>query len=320
METVLINGHNQFVFSEEEKEKIRDLFVNHNYSQRALMREFNCTQKPISRVLNELGLDHSRGNLSGYKYYFSNEIYCEDEEKLVLNRINNIPSKVQKWSIDEDYFNDLRNPEVIYTIGFLYADGCNHDNNISLCLEEKDGYILERINRNLKNEKPVTFLDKSNKHDFGYNYENQYALHIYNYKISQVLSILGIVPRKSLILTFPKWLHPSMYNHFLRGVFDGDGSVYCYDRKNTTPQYVLTITSTEEFCKALCDISAKYLNIRGHYYDASCHNGITRVFSICGKNVVQKFMEWLYKDGTIFLQRKYDRYCDYFNINNSLIA
>jgi len=29
---------------------------------------------------------------------------------------------------------------------------------------------------------------------------------------------------------------------------------------------------------------------------------------------------WIYQGAEIFLQRKYDRYCKYYNINNSLIA
>ncbi len=321
METKLVNGHNQFVFSQEEKDLIYDLYVNQNYSQRALMRKFGCTQKPMSRVLEELGLDHSRGNLSAYKYNYANGIYSEDDENRVLSELRKVPNKKQKYNINEYYFDNIRNPEVIYTIGLLYADGCNHEEtSITLSLEEQDGYILNQINQNIGNEKEIKYKDLSNKHDFGYTYKNQYQLDIYNSRIAKVLSILGMKPRKSLILEFPTWLHPSMYSHFVRGVFDGDGSVHKFDRLNSTPQFNLTITSTEQFCKALTDISAQYVNILGHIYDASCHNGITKVFTLTGVNVVSKFMMWMYQDATIFLQRKYDRYCNYFNINNSLTA
>ena len=55
-------------------------------------------------------------------------------------------------------------------------------------------------------------------------------------------------------------------------------------------------------------------------YDASCHNGITSVFSICGNNVCKKFLDWIYKDATIYLERKYKRYVDYYELNNSLSA
>ena len=319
METVLINGHNQFVFSDEEKDEIRNLFVNEGLSVRKLMEKFGCSQKPMNRVLDELGLDYSRGNLTSFKYNFLYDIYDEREELNIKKMISEIPSKKQKYSINDFYFDDLRDPEVIYTIGFLYADGCNSDEYVRMSLEEGDVEILKRINSNMCNEKDVQFEDKSDKHDFGYTYKNQYKLEIRNKRISKVLSILGVVRNKSLILTFPKWLHPSMYSHFIRGVYDGDGSLYRYFNNNKPRNTTVTITSTEEFCKAIIDICAKYIGIKSNLYDASCHNGITKVFSITGCNVCKKFLDWIYKDSTIHLERKYNRYCDYYDIEKSTI-
>ena len=84
--------------------------------------------------------------------------------------------------------------------------------------------------------------------------------------------------------------------------------------------YVLTITSTRQFCEALSDIIAKYVGVRCGIYDASCHNGITKVLSVSGKNSVRKIMDWMYQDANIYLIRKYNRYIDYFYTNNSLSA
>lgn len=322
MELKLIDGHNRIVFDKQDEKHIIELFVNDGLSCRAISRFFGIkTIKPIVTVLDKYKLDHTRGNLTSFKYYFPNGIYDEEYENSIREMIRQIPSKKQKYDINDYYFDNIRDPEVIYTIGFLYADGCNYDcTDISLCLEERDGYILKRINTNIKNEYPVKYVDLSNKHDFGYNYENQYRLSIYNKRIAKVLNILGVTPKKSLTLTFPRWLHPSMYNHFLRGVYDGDGSIYRYIREKSTPQFNLTITSTETFCKSMVDICASYLRILGHIYDASCRNGVTKVFTLCGPIPTKKFLDWLYKDATIFLDRKYNRYCDYYNINKSDVA
>lgn len=323
MDIQLINGHNQVVFSEEDKIKIYDLFVNHDYSQRKLMREFGCAYKPMSRVLDELGLDHTRGNLTGFRYYYPNGIYSKIDEAAIVETLAHMqymPPKIQRYSIDAYYFDDLRNAEVVYMLGLLFADGCNSDRNIVMCLEEQDKYMLDVINTNLQNENPIKFKDMSSKHDFGYTYKNQYALTIYNRRIVEVLQLLGLVNRKSWNLTFPTWLHPSLYSHFIRGYFDGNGSICKGGRTDSTNRYLLTITSTVDFCQAIVDICAKYIGIRGHIYDASNHNGITKVFSISGINVTKTFMDWMYQDATIFLRRKYNRYCDYFNVNNSLLA
>ena len=79
-------------FSKEEKERIIKLFKDDGYSCRRITKEFNLkSPKPIIRVLDEFGLDHSRGNLSSYKYYYSDGIYNEQDEKNILNEILNIP-------------------------------------------------------------------------------------------------------------------------------------------------------------------------------------------------------------------------------------
>lgn len=316
------SNHIRYIFTDDEKNHIKNLFIDKGYSMRKISSEYGCNPSVVGRILDEFGIDHSRGNLSSFKYNYPDGIYDENEERCVKSLIDQIPSKKQKYDINDHYFDDLRNPEAIYTIGFLYADGCNHDKLlVTLSLEEKDVEILQVINSNMKNEKPVTFHDKSNKHDFGYDYENQYQVAIYNKRIATVLDILGVVPKKSLILEFPKWLHPSMYSHFIRGVFDGDGSIYRYFDKTGKPRNTtLTITSTEQFCKAIVDISAKYIGINSNIYDASCHNGITRVYSITGYNICKKFLDWMYKDSTIHMRRKYDRYIDYYYVDKSASA
>ena len=84
-----------------------------------------------------------------------------------------------------------------------------------------------------------------------------------------------------------------------------------------------------------CDGLKKYLEeklgiMSCHIYDASCHNGITRIFNI-GKNADKiHFLEWMYDDADIYLRRKYEKYLEikeyYYNkykhidINNSLLT
>ena len=321
MELKLINGHNQCVFSEEEEKDIVNL-VSNGASVRSVMRKYNITKKPINRVLDKYGVDHSRANFNGFEYNFPDGIYSEEIEKEILELNSSIGldnDLKRKYNVNHYYFDNPYTEDKLYTLGFLYADGyVDKDCRISLSLEERDGYILERINNNLSNEKPVEYIDYSNKHDFGYTYENQHNLTINSKKINTVLQNLGVYNKKSLILDFPKWLKPEWYPHFIRGVYDGDGSVYLNNYRGKRAVTV-TITSTEQFCKALVDICAKYIGIKAHIYDASCHNGITKVFTLCGRNVTRKFLDWIYQDANIYLQRKYDRYIDYFDINNSTV-
>lgn len=65
----------------------------------------------------------------------------------------------------------------------------------------------------------------------------------------------GCIPQKSLILKFPE-ISKELIPHFIRGYFDGDGSVGIYN--NSSIKKALTLRSsiccgTELFLKDLCD-------------------------------------------------------------------
>ena len=207
-------------------------------------------------------------------------------------------------------------------MGLLHSDGSNNINKstISISLQEEDKDILEQIRLEVNSEKPLEYLDYSDKHDFGYTYKNQYRLLLFSKHMCEELNNKGITPNKSLTIGFPNWLNTNLIPHYVRGVYDGDGSIYRSYRNDNNLPITVTITATESFCKVLKDICKKELNISAGIYDASCHNGITKVFTLSGRNIAKKFLDWIYQDADLFLQRKYDRYCKYYNINNSLSA
>lgn len=65
------------------------------------------------------------------------------------------------------------------------------------------------------------------------NGKKKYSLQITSNILSNALSNLGAVPNKSLILKFPtfKQVPEKLMPHFIRGYFDGDGSVWNGKRK-----------------------------------------------------------------------------------------
>lgn len=102
-----------------------------------------------------------------------------------------------------------------YVLGFIYADGCliEHKNGYNgLDITSKDLGILRLIKRQLKAE-----------HKIGKK-ERGYRLQIRNKNIYKDLLTYGLTPRKSKTIIFPNI--PKKYSsHFIRGLFDGDGSV-----------------------------------------------------------------------------------------------
>lgn len=277
-------------FSEKEKKNIVDMY-NAGMSTVKIGKIFNVTNKVIARILDEFG-------------------------------IKRVGHGRRKYSLDENYFDKIDTPNKAYILGFLFADGSNNPSKstVSISLQEEDKYILNAMKNEIRSEKELEFIDCSNKHDFGYNYKNQYRLLIFSARICNALQNIGMVQNKSLILKFPKSLNQELYPHFIRGYFDGDGSFCPHYTKDGKFQPCITFTSTEDFCVKLQEILKTELNIPGgNIYDASCHNGVTKVLSIGGANQTKRILDWIYSDAELYLTRKYNKYLgSFYNINNSI--
>lgn len=283
--------YNKIIFNESQLKNIRESYLN-GESSVSIGKRYNTNHKPILRELHKMGVEVNQSKM------------------------------VRKYKLNENYFDNIDTSNKAYIMGFLHSDGSNNINKstISLSLQEEDREILEQIRKEIGSTKPLEYLDYSNKHDFGCSYKNQYRLNIFSKHMCKELNNKGITPNKSLTIGFPNWLPKDLISHYVRGVFDGDGSIYQSYRNDNNKPITLTITATESFCKELRNICKQTLNINAGIYDASCHNGITKVFTISGRNIAKKFLDWIYKDADLYLQRKYDRYCKYYNINNSQSA
>ena len=268
----------------EEKERICKLYLD-GMSTVQIGKMYGTWNHSIANVLIENGIDRDR-------------------------RLS-----TRKYTLNEHYFDNIDTPTKAYIYGFLLSDGSNNPDKqtVSISLQEEDKDILEFMRNEIQSTKPLEYLDYSNKHDFGYNYKNQYRLLLFSDKICSALTKHGLVKNKSLVVEFPNFtdnLIPSM----VRGMWDGDGTIGLY-KDNTIN---VSLTATEMFCTGLKKYLEDNLNIFScHIYDASCHNGVTRCLSI-GKNADKiKFLNWMYKDADVYLKRKYDKYIEILNYYNS---
>lgn len=291
-----------------------DFIAKNNEVSWATVYRIICNRKDFIRD----EIDICNYYLNGYstveiskKYEVNNHLIGRILEK------HNIPRTGvgrRKYSLNEHYFDEIDSPEKSYILGLLYADGSNNEKKytISISLQENDKDTLEKIRLLVESEKPLEYLDYSNKHDNGYTYKNQYRLLFFSSYMCKTLKEKGVYPNKSLKLEFPIWIDEEYVRHFIRGYFDGDGCV-CFSNNGNC---IVTITSTESFCSVFKNYIESLLKIHVTITDASCHNGITKVVSISGKNQVKKFLDYIYNDSTIHLERKYKLYKNkYYNFS-----
>lgn len=221
-----------------------------------------------------------------------NSVACLlNREGLIGKRANN---HFRKYKINQNYFDVIDSEEKAYFLGFLCADGCNHKNNtkISMFLKESDKEVLTKLNNLLQPDKPLIYCKKK----IG---SNQYGIQISNRRISDNLNRLGCIPQKTFTLDFPNENQvPKLFlRHYLRGFFDGDGWL---------GKGEISITSSNLFCQKLSDFLFEEFEIQTR---PRAKGKVTELcFREFGKQI---FLDWIYNNSNIYLERKYKRYLEY---------
>lgn len=310
--------------SESEYETIVDLYHN-GYTQQKIADQYNVSSGVIGAILKKMNVKCTKNKISQSEYDNIVALYLSGvsaeciskqygvcggtigkvlEQSGVTKRKSGDYSR--KYTFNEHYFDEFISNKQAYILGLLYADGCNYppQNQIRIELQERDKDILEKINVELNNEKPLKFSDRQKQHP---TYQNTYSVELCSKHFAKTLSNLGVVPRKSLILTFPDWLSQDFYAAFLLGYSDGDG---CISKDISRASW--SIVGTEEFCvrvdKILTELVGVDKCILHTTADAKENNTNTRVLYVNGVDNVKKVLDYIYKDAELYMQRKYDIY------------
>ena len=100
-----------------------------------------------------------------------------------------------------------------------------------------------------------------------------------------------------------------LIRHFIRGYVDGDGTlgVYPHSKSNPNLEASLLIVGTKPFLEGV----QKYLGIDGFLMQKPNCNELTYRLGYSTKKA-EKVAEFLYKDSTIYLDRKYNIYTTKF--------
>jgi len=210
-------------------------------------------------------------------------------------KLRNLSDSHKTLNYDETYFEKIDTEAKAYFLGLLYADGnvCIKGNRkrFQITLQDEDIPTLEKLLKEVGGGN----LYKDRKYT---------KISIYNSKMVDDLIKLGCVPSKSLILKFPKNIIPdNLMNHFIRGFFDGDGSVV----KIKDIGYTINFTSVESFLNPLKEIllnngiklSKFYIRYKNKL------NSAGSMYFYQSKRKEKIFYNYLYKNATIYMDRKY---------------
>ena len=137
----------------------------------------------------------------------------------------------------------------------------------------------------------------------------KYTFKFSNEKIVRDLNKNGVYTCKSLTLEYVPNIKKNLMNHFIRGYFDGDGSICSwYDKYDNRQRYCMEILGTKKFLLQIQEILCSECHIKEtKLHDVNHTQGLTRISHRGIKNLI-KIREYLYKNSTVFLTYKHNRF------------
>jgi hypothetical protein len=229
------------------------------------------------------------------------------------NNINT--ARLNRYTLNEYYFENIDTERKAYLLGLLFADGFVGDekyNNVVIDLHKNDLHILEEF----KNEIQFTGEIRETKSSGGFSKEGETSLRLnFSSKVmAKHLRDYGIVVKRSETMTTLPNIPSHLISHFIRGYFDGDGTISMLKRKSyrnfsgTTKlyehmNYFFSIIGHKEFLECI----AKEMNLESYSFEKSKNENMVYL-NVRSKVEMPKIYDYLYKDSTIKLQRKYDKF------------
>lgn len=201
--------------------------------------------------------------------------------------------------IDHNWLDNIDSEEKAYFLGLLAADGWLHGNSLFIELQESDRHLLETLQQKIVPFIPLATYN-SNK-----DVKPKVRLVITSQKWRLRCEELLICYAKSL--TMPDMVDnipQDVQHHFVRGYFDGDGTVGVYLNKRLNKKFSrVQFLGTKEFLQGV----HKSIGLPVGTISLSPKEKIHRL-NYSGKQRLFEIKDYLYKDATIYLSRKKDRF------------
>lgn len=280
-----------------------------------IAKDAGCSRQAVTKALKKFGFKvRSQSEASDLAH---------ERGKKILRRIDESGREtfttLEKIRVDERFFSSW-SPEMAWVLGLIYTDG-NIDPGKkrdpgrkshqlpTVRISQKEPELLRKICVLMKTNARLRYREERR-------YSNTvagalYTLEFQNDRLYADLLALGVTPRKSLTLSFPEM--PSEFvRHFLRGCWDGDGTVHVSSRgKNQC--YASIVSGSRDFIDGI--VSRLYeIGIwqQPDHTPLQIHpNGRASYdIRIKGKANLTSLFHYLYgaSDSSVRLERKYQNF------------
>lgn len=243
----------------------------------------------IQRLYKELGSSRKVAQQLGVSKYTVLQ-YAKDV---------NDPSSYRKYTCNSNFFDDIDCQNKAYWLGIMITDGSISSSDNSVTLSSTDEGMLKAFIKVLESDYPISIYERSKENP---KWKDTYVVRIFDEHLKDTLIKQGVNPNKVRNVSFPQHLDKALRRHFIRGMFDGDGSVWITEKGRpgfSITGYLPFMAEVQEVLIKEAGVTKTKLAQRKEY------SGDIRYG---GKENLQKLYDYLYKDARCFLKRKRDKF------------
>lgn len=273
------------------------------------IKHYKLTVETVNGIIEQIKKGVTREEITKNFSVDKNTITAiAKENNLTIKKYGSSRSEKNK-DFNDNYFHVIDTENKAYFLGLIYTDGNVRKHNggyyLNLELKRSDRYILEKLASELKCSNQI--YDRERITNFGPSKMSSFTI-CNSKQIFDDLARFNIVPNKShttesfsnIIELIPK----DLIKHFLRGLIDGDGTI---SKRFTTYNNCICVNQNE---RKFCEDFDKLLKYSMNDYSLKENYTYNKNNSVHGVryrriNDVKKILEFLYKNASIFLKRKY---------------
>lgn len=241
------------------------------------------------------------------KYQISNYIFNNILKRNCIQKYDPhflYPQNKRKYKVN-DFFFDKEGPEMAYILGLLASDGTirKNSNEVKLTLCAEDYNFLCDLQKLVGGRPIKIYEDNKGYKNATWEFTSQH--------IKEKLAEYNIIPEKTFKLVFPKKLNKKYWIDFIRGYFDGDGSI------STAGPHAIRW----QLCSATKSILETIVNFLEEEYNIPKTSILTRQQNkplyYCQYSSIptRKIYHVLYSENCLYLPRKRKKFEEIYSIN-----
>lgn len=214
------------------------------------------------------------------------------------------------YSYNKNYFKTIDTKDKAYWLGFIAADGSiiNKGAALEIGLNASCYNHLAKFVSSIDGDLEMIKFRTTGSGVTGKEHDVA-RIRVCCKELCRDLAKYDIVPQKGFILDFPYFLDKTFIPSYLRGYFDGDGSISTNGKnRNGSPKWAINLIATESFLNGLMD----YLEAFGITRIKLQSQNMMKIWNKVGIHQIRTVLNLFYGDSecSLYLDKKYSKYLD----------